>query len=197
MSSDREDRLQFYAGSAHKAPGKGAGECLGSGHQRYADLAAMVGWRQVLSNFYVLQEPLLVVLPEYGTVHVRTVEHGFQAIKLSLASPLAAYGMTIESSSDVGTVGGGKEARAQRKAVLLDAAQLAAWEAAKVGVMWELWRQKFSRPGVPRDVLLATHNAQLWHSAPRMKAERWAELEDLRGLLVAAQSLIDMMQTSN
>ena len=43
------DRFQFYSRSADSAPGKGAGE-VKSSDEMYSSLAAITGWRKILSN---------------------------------------------------------------------------------------------------------------------------------------------------
>jgi len=43
------DRFQFYSRSADSAPGKGAGE-VKSSDETYSSLAAIAGWRKILSN---------------------------------------------------------------------------------------------------------------------------------------------------
>lgn len=165
------DRLQFFASSADKAPGKGAGEHLAHPSQ-YAELAAIPHWRRVLSNFHVC--PFV-----YRGRTYRTIEHAFQAAKIRLADPAAADRFTVESQTELGR-GDGLNARKARKMVVLRAADILRWDTTSASVMAEIARKKFAACPDALRVLRLTRDAELWHAAPRMKAVRFKHLELIR-----------------
>jgi len=172
MSSTSGDVLRFFARSADKAPGKGAGESVAN-PVVYARLARTPNWRQVLSNFH------LCPFTYEGRTY-RTIEHAFQAAKIRLEDPVAAESFTVESGSPLGVSGDGLEARKHRKMVRLPPAKIAAWDAFSGEAMARMARAKFRQCPEARQVLLDTLNAQLWHAAPRMAPVRFVHLEQLR-----------------
>lgn len=108
----------------------------------------------------------------------RTVEHAFQAHKfLDIPSVYAEFTMEHDPKTD------GHWARKNRKRLVLNHSQLRDWDSSKQEVMEQLWHEKFKQDKKARDVLIATGDAELWHSAPRMAAERWTGLETLRAQL--------------
>ncbi len=174
------DRLFYYSSSADRAPGEGVHEHV-SDPAPYRELAARPGWRRMLSNFWVADFTL-----EGRTW--RTVEHRFQAAKIALADQAAASLFTLESGSELAQ-GDGNAARKMRKMVVLTAAQLAAWERMKRDVMQAAMRAKFTQHPDLGALLLATGDAELWHSAGRGHAPgRVHELEAVRAELRAART---------
>jgi ribA/ribD-fused uncharacterized protein len=169
------DRLYFYSGSADRPPGQGV-------HERvlrvsdYDELARARGWRKMLSNFWEADFTV-------DGQTFRTVEHCFQAAKIALVSPEKARSFALESGSELAR-GDGNAARQQRKLVLLDGPQLAAWDARKHGVMQAAMRAKFSQHPALRAVLLATRPAELWHGTGRgQPPARILDLERIRAEL--------------
>lgn len=171
ISNRMSGRLQFFAASAHKAPTLGTGE-LGNPRD-FLELGQILHWRRVLSNFYIVPGGI-----EYEGLHWNTVEHGFQGMKFRHHSVLHDR-LSLESNSEVAR-GDGQEARRLRKAYILSPLEIQAWDILKEKVMMALWREKFTKDPLAKKVLLATGIAELWHCAPRMKAERWIVLEQLR-----------------
>ncbi len=179
-----KDRFCFYSGSAHKDPGFGTGEYLepfpqaeASNGRRlhrndYLELGKIMDWRKVLSNF--AETPF-----EWQGKRWNTVEHAFQAEKFRPYSGEKYHEFSLDSQSRLST-SSGLTARKQRKWILLDADQLAEWDARKQDVMKSIWSAKFTQNAQARQVLRRTCPAQLWHRAPRMHEERWVDLEEIR-----------------
>lgn len=172
-------RLVFFHKSKNVAPGQGTGE-----REYAATIATDVPdakalqesghWRSVLSNFYETSVPI-----EFRGKHYRTAEHIFQAMKIAIADPVAADTFALESGSELSR-GDGLAARKARKLRVLSPAMLAQWDAIRPGVVREMWLAKFSQDPQSALVLTLTGKAELWHAAPRMKAEHWTDLEAMR-----------------
>ncbi len=170
-----DDRLYFFSGSADLPPGHGVHERVAD-PARYAALEQVVHWRRMLSNFW----PADVTLD--GRTY-RTVEHAFQAAKIALADPALAERFALESGTDLAR-GDGAAARRCRKLVLLDDAQLRAWDGRKHAVMRDAMHAKFARHEPLRAALLATLRAELWHGAGRGQPPvRIYDLESIRDAL--------------
>jgi ribA/ribD-fused uncharacterized protein len=169
------DILSFYSGSPNRSPGLGPHERISS-VSRYKELEQITNWRQKLSNFAV------------GPFNLdgktwRTVEHYFQAQKLKLVSPELAETFTVESGTFLGTEGNGLYARNMRKAKILSKELLKVWDLQKDECMAKAWEAKFRQSKEMKEVLLATGEAELWHSGPRTPLQRFVGLETLRTTL--------------
>lgn len=173
--STAQDELRFWSKSPHVAPGRGSGERVAY-PAVYTRLAAHRDWRKVLSNFHVC--PF-----RYNGRTYRTIEHAFQAAKIALVDPGAAYTFTVESGTDLGARGDGKDAQAKRKLVRLPPAKIAVWDAISGYTMEHLAELKYRQCAEARRVLLDTLNAQLWHIVNRKPAVRFVHLERLRSRL--------------
>lgn len=170
-----QDRLYFYSGSADRPPGQGIHEQVAD-PARYQDLGRVPHWRRRLSNFWVADFLLA------GRTY-RTVEHCFQAAKIASADPRLAEAFSLESGSALAQ-GDGAAARRQRKLVVLDGAQLRAWEARKHEVMRAAMQAKFSQHADLRALLLLTGAAELWHGTGRgQPPQRILDLEQVRAAL--------------
>ena len=169
-----KDAFRFSSRSANKAPGKGSGE-RAADPSEYARLASHSNWRRVLSNFHVCDF-------QFEGRTYRTIEHGFQAEKFRHRAPHIADEFALESGSAL-SQGDGAEARKSRKAMVLNPAEIARWDARSQRVMEKLAEAKFAQCREARDVLLATGEAELWHVAPRIKAVRFSHLEGIRGAM--------------
>jgi predicted NAD-dependent protein-ADP-ribosyltransferase YbiA (DUF1768 family) len=168
-------RLVFFYKSKNVPPGQGTGETdLGTDVPESKALQDTGHWRSVLSNFYETASPI-----EFRGQHYRTAEHIFQAMKIALADPEAAQTFAVESGSAL-SKGDGLAARKARKLRVLSPALLAQWDAIRPGVVRDMWLAKFSQDPKSALVLTLTGKAELWHAAPRMKAERWTDLEAMR-----------------
>jgi ribA/ribD-fused uncharacterized protein len=167
-----EDHLYFFSGSADLPPGQGVHEQVANA-ARYAALAAVRHWRRMLSNFW----PADFTLDKRT---YRTVEHAFQAAKISLVDPALAERFALESDTDLAR-GDGAAARKHRKLVLLNDAQLHEWDGCKHTVMRSAMQAKFSQHEPLRAVLLATLTAELWHGTGRgQPPTRIHDLETIR-----------------
>ena len=179
------DRLAFYSKSRDARPGNGAFEFVRD-PSAYSELATIVDWRKVLSNFHV---------SEFGHdgKRYRTIEHAFQAAKIALVSPEKAVLFALESGSAIAN-GDGQLARANRKLAWLSGEVLCRWDNRSRDVMAEIARSKYAECGLARRVLKATGGAQLWHILPRSKTyERFSHLEALRELIRSGPTV--MVQT--
>jgi ribA/ribD-fused uncharacterized protein len=166
------DILSFYSGSPNRSPGLGPHEKISS-VSRYKQLEQIINWRQKLSNFAVAPFKL-------DGKTWRTVEHYFQAQKLRLVDPELAETFTVESGTLLGTEGSGLDARNMRKAKVLSKEFLQIWDSQKDEVMARAWEAKFRQSEEMKQVLLATGEAELCHSGPRIPLQRFVGLETLR-----------------
>lgn len=172
--AESRDALAFYSKSRAVPAGRGAQERVAKGRA----YALPPNFRQVLSNF--ARTPLVFDGKTY-----ETVEHAFHAEKLRQAGyPAAAAKFEPRHEDYVGAdPAAAKKAGGKRGLVKLTPSQIAAWSGSWADVMHRLWAAKFTPPGAPRDVLLATGDAELWHLLGRGGKERWFALEELRGRL--------------
>lgn len=168
------DRLFYFSRSANRLPGQGANEYV-SDPNRYLDLARTPNWRQILSNFWVA--PF-----EVNGVRWNSVEHMFQGYKINLADPQRAWLFTLNSGSDLGR-SEGSVAQRNRKMIVLTPQQLAQWEQLKDSIMYTALKAKFSQNELPKQILLQTRDAELWHSPGRTRPERQFLLERVRNEL--------------
>jgi ribA/ribD-fused uncharacterized protein len=169
------DILSFYSGSPNRSPGLGPHERI-SLLSRYKELEQIINWRQKLSNFAVAPFKL-------DGKTWRTVEHYFQAQKLRLVDPELAEMFTVESGTPLGTEGSGLDARKMRKAKLLSKELLKVWDSQKDELLEKAWEAKFSQNEKMKQILLATGEAELCHSGPRIPLQRFVGLEILRASL--------------
>jgi ribA/ribD-fused uncharacterized protein len=110
----------------------------------------------------------------------RTVEHAFQAAKISLVDPVLAERFALESDTELAR-GDGAAARKHRKLVLLNDVQLREWDGCKQAVMRSAMHAKFSQHEPLWAVLLATLTAELWHGTGRgQPPTRIHDLETIR-----------------
>jgi ribA/ribD-fused uncharacterized protein len=175
------DILSFYSGSPNRSPGLGPHEKISS-VSRYKQLEQIINWRQKLSNFAVAPFKL-------DGKTWRTVEHYFQAQKLRLVDPELAETFTVESGTLLGTEGSGLDARNMRKAKVLSKEFLQILDSQKDEVMARAWEAKFRQSEEMKQVLLATGEAELCHSGPRIPLQRFVGLETLRTTLRVNHSL--------
>ena len=148
------DVLAFYSKSADVRPGRGVHERVAD-FENYRALASIPNWRKVLSNFHVYP------FAYEGNTYM-TIEHVFQAVKISLADPAKAWNFTVESGTALGR-GDGAAAQKARKLVVLNPTQLRAWDSIKDRVMEKAATEKFEVCQEFRTVLSATGCAALCH----------------------------------
>jgi len=165
------DVFQFYSGSADAKPGKGLGDSVADS-ATYTELAAIPGWRKMLSNFAETEF-------RWKGLTWATVEHAAQAAKVETSNPELFRSFAKESGSDVSKA---SAADAQRVGVAmkLSKQEKDAWAQQKPVVMKELWTAKFSQHEPAKRVLLLTGNAQLFHKPAKVPGERWEGLEEVR-----------------
>jgi predicted NAD-dependent protein-ADP-ribosyltransferase YbiA (DUF1768 family) len=171
-----EDRLAFYSNSRDAAPGKGAREWVKDA-SLYAELASIRQWRSVLSNFHVC--PF-----KYLDGHMyNSIEHVFQAIKISFVDAKKAHWFTLDSGHAIGQ-GDGAMAQKNRKIAILSREQLAKWDAMKDEVMKDAAICKYNSCENAQRVLRVTGKAQLWHIMSRKNPVRFTHLENIRQWLI-------------
>jgi ribA/ribD-fused uncharacterized protein len=166
------DVLYFYHSSKNMLPGEGVNEHVNAD---YSELAGIKDWRRMLSNFFVAT----------FTVDGRqwnSVEHCFQAAKLSIADPVVGRTLELDSGSAIG-VASGEEARRARRLVELSDAQLDIWFAMQSDVLRTALMAKFSQNPNLRVMLLATGDAELWHGCRGTPRHRQFILEAVRETL--------------
>eukprot|EP00891_Asterochloris_glomerata_P005751 jgi/Astpho2/5751/fgenesh1_pg.00080_%23_20_t len=149
----------------------------------YIALSQIPRWRQVLSNFSDDCEI------KYGGLRYRTIEHVFQAMKISMVDPVAAQQFALESDSHL-SKGLGEDAQKQRKMHKLSKGQLASWDNHQKRLLKELWAYKAMHCPLFCNVLIRMNKAQLWHVQNRKPAIRWKDLEVVRQMLSEQRKLI-------
>jgi len=160
--------LQFYSKSADKPlPGKGAGEIIEPRNiKKFSELASMVGWRKVLSNFFM--GPFKLDNRTWNSV-----EHYYHANKFKNGNPAFYQQFTVESDSDISKdpafakSAGGKSGVSKKrgwkrpKDVVIDedffssGRNQRAMEAGQAA--------KYTQNELARAVLIATRDAKLQH----------------------------------
>jgi len=160
--------FQFYSKSADKPlPGKGSGEIIEPRNiKKFAELASLVGWRKILSNFFMGPFKL-----ENRTWN--SVEHYYHANKFKKGNPAFYQQFTVESGSDISKdpafakAAGGKTGKYKKKdwkrpkEIVMDedffssGRNRQAMEAGQLG--------KYTQNEVAKAVLLATKDAKLQH----------------------------------
>lgn len=169
-----QDRLFYYSKSKDVFPGKGINEFVNH-PEEYQKLSEYKDWRKVLSNFYT--SPF-----QYNGKTWNSVEHIFQSVKIGLVEPEKAEWFTVESGNPIG-LGDGLIARKNRKLVFLNPEQLKEWNKIKSQVMEDAMYAKFTQIPLVAKFLMATQEAELWHSPGREPKQRQYELENVRDKL--------------
>lgn len=166
------DKLFFYSQSKDVYPGEGINEIVKDKSQ-YIELSKIKDWRKILSNFHECKF-------KYEGYTYDTIEHAFQAKKISLVDKDKAYLFTVESGSNIG-IGDGNVARKNRKLVILNENQLQQWNKIKEDVMYQISLEKYKVCEQAMDVLLKTNKAELWHVVSRSPNPiRFTHLEKIR-----------------
>lgn len=175
---DEMDRLVFYSKASDTAPGYGKfkNEWVNDPkHEKWKELASITNWRRTLSSLFVA--PMKI-----DGYTFQTVEHYLQYRKIALADEKRALEFTVESGSKLGQEDG-FAARKARKMVMLSKDQWSRWEALEPSVKEKAKLAKFKKGTLCYRVLMATHDAELWHFAPRCPAIRMKRTEELRDQL--------------
>ncbi len=180
----KPDIFQFYSGSAPAPPGDGTGEYVAdaSVYERLEELDeelrrasgdGKMNFRRMLSNFHVC--PF-----KYNGLMYNSIEHAFHAVKIGLVDKDAARRFSLDSGTEL-SMGGGHYAWKQRRMILLNAAQIARWNAMSQETMAEIARAKYKQCKEARRVLRATAPAHLYHWLGRGKGVvRFRHLEEIR-----------------
>lgn len=166
-----QDKLCYFSKSKNVPAGKGIHEFINNPSD-YEELNKINNWRKILSNFYI--EPFI-----YKDKTYNSVEHAFQAQKISLVDLETAYYFTLDSKHSIG-LGDGVIARKNRKIVSLNKEQLKYWDSIKYNIMIDITKERIIQSENYRNVLNLTRNAELWHIISRKGIIRNKYLEDLR-----------------
>ncbi len=175
MNQVKSDKLFYYSKSKDLLPGEGVNEYV-SDPEPYKKLSKINDWRKVLSNFYL--SPFV-----YDGHTWNSVEHAFQSRKIEIVDPEKAFWFTKDSGHRIGQ-GNGEEARKNRKLIILSDEELKKWFEMRSKIMEDILYAKFSQVPIAAKVLIATDDAELWHSPGRAKPERQIELENTRDRLI-------------
>jgi predicted NAD-dependent protein-ADP-ribosyltransferase YbiA (DUF1768 family) len=169
---DEPDTFQFYSQSAPAPAGTGKGERV-TDRSFYRRLDALDdqlrtatqdpkhNFRHVLSNFHVT--PF-----HYKGRTYKSIEHAFHAQKMHLVSVHASLMFSLESGSDL-SKGNGHDAWKQRRMELLPPDILKHWDSISLATMADIARAKYAQCPDARNILVATHPAQLIHFQGRNK----------------------------
>lgn len=166
------DRLQFFYRSANKPVGKGNGEYVGD-PTKYSVLNNISHWRRALSTLNS-DYPFC-----YKGLTYSSVEHAVQAMKFT-NYPETSRQFSRESKSEL-SVSSGLVARQARKIKILGFPEIAEWNLNRHQIKLEIYFCKFGS-GLPQQILLGTHNAELWSAGPRIQKIRATTLEKIRDL---------------
>ena len=168
---EETDKLCYYSKSKNAPVSKGVNEFI-KDYSLYSELNKIVNWRKILSNFYT--EPFT-----YEGKIYNSVEHVFQSYKIALVNKEKAEYFTVNSNHHIG-LGDGSVAQKNRKLVILNKEQLEYWENIKHNLMKDITLQRILQSKIYRNILLLTHNAELWHVVVRKGIVRNKYLEELR-----------------
>ena len=180
--------FQFYAKSSNKPlPGKGSGEKISvKNRKKYTELASILGWRKILSNFYMAPFKL-------DDRSWNSVEHYYHGNKFKNENPAFYEEFTIESNSDISK----DPAFAKAAGDKIGKYKLGKWKRAKDVtidndffssgrdrvVMKNAQAAKFQQIQLAKDVLLATHNAKLQHHVRAQPAVVFYDMMSIRDIL--------------
>jgi predicted NAD-dependent protein-ADP-ribosyltransferase YbiA (DUF1768 family) len=164
---DENTVFQFYSKSSDKPlPGKGAGEKIASKRvKEFSDLTSMIGWRKVLSNFYI--DPF-----ELDGHRWNSVEHFYHASKFKRNNPEFYLQFSLDSNSDISQdpvlakAAGGKTGKFKGKLIrprdiVIDEDFFTSGR--NVTEMERGQLAKYTQSSRARSVLKATKNAKLQH----------------------------------
>jgi predicted NAD-dependent protein-ADP-ribosyltransferase YbiA (DUF1768 family) len=177
-------KFYYYSNSTNKPPGKGVNEELSS-DENYDSLAKIKDWRKILSNFYAYPITL-------DDLQWATVEHYYQASKFKINNPqffkqFSMCGSNFSIDPKKAKSAGGKSGGNFRpKSITMDTDFFTNNQKT---CMLKALNAKFNQQGLPREVLLATGNAELWHGTRGVPPSRQYLLEEIRNNLGIKYSL--------
>ena len=128
------DKLFYFSKSRDVLPGKGLNEIV-ENHLIYNDLVKIKDWRKILSNFHIF--PFIYEGNTYNTI-----EHAFQAKKITIVDNNKALLFTIDSGHEIG-LGDGLIASKNRKICKLNKEQLQLWDNIKHDIMNKITIEKY------------------------------------------------------
>jgi len=179
------DKFMFFSKSAHKPPGTGVHEELGSSPKKYTALAKVKDWRKTLSNFYESEF-------ELDGKRWLSVEHFYQGSKFRQRNPQFFNLFSLDSGSEIsqdpckakragGKTGGGL----RPKSVKIDPG----FFTNNNHVFYRAMVAKFSQNPRLKKILLDTKDAQLLHKTRGIPLQRVFPLEEARDSLRKIEAL--------
>jgi predicted NAD-dependent protein-ADP-ribosyltransferase YbiA (DUF1768 family) len=172
------DRLVFFARSADKPAGSGVGDVVARPDE-YVELTTIPHWRRIFSTLWD-GEPFT-----YQGRTYRSLEHALQALKFASCG---RDDIAIQFAKESGTPlskGSGVEAYQARRMVTLPKELITVWDQNKRILKKPVYRAKYTQCPTARRALLATRQAELWNSGPRIETTRCITLEEIRAELLA------------
>jgi predicted NAD-dependent protein-ADP-ribosyltransferase YbiA (DUF1768 family) len=169
------NKLYFYSKSKDVYPGDGKNEFVND-KNTYYKLSKINNWRQKLSNFHIY--PF-----RWNNYIYNTIEHAFQAAKISIVDSELAFQFAIESKSKL-SKGDGNDARKSRKIIILNDTELYIWNEIKDDIMYEITFEKYKICDECKNILINTKDSELWHIVTRGKPVRFNHLEKIRNIIL-------------
>lgn len=177
--------FEFYISSAHRKPGKGAGEKIAVGNiPRFTSLASINNWRRRLSDLWV--SPFILDDHKWATV-----EHFYQAAKFKIHNPEFSLLFSMDSNTELSkdplmaTAAGGAKGKYKGKmlrpsTVTIDPNFYAEHSSRELG---RALYAKFSQDAELKTILLDTQDAKLVHHKRSSPPETANELMVIRDKL--------------
>ena len=167
------DILQFYAFSANKKAGYGVGDNVVD-LKVYEELNLIPNWRRMFSSFWA-EDPFVFEGKTY-----LSFEHAYQSMKYRINGYIElANTFTLESNHSTSRLIG-KEVQRAGRSRKLNEDEIEIWNVNMRDIKNKIYRAKFTKESNPGKALIATKNAQLINSGPRIKKIHCTRLEMLR-----------------
>jgi len=162
-------KFVFFSGSKNAPPGTNTttGERLRPG-DNFSQLAAIPNWRQVLSNFYQCHFT-------YDGRQFTSAEHAWYYAKFKSIGRLAeATQFTLESGSALASAHPSEAKKQGRRLYKMSGPEIGHWGHVKGTLVNDILYSKFTQCPLALQVLLATGDAESWHSPQRSPTkEHW------------------------
>ncbi len=173
---EEQDVLQFFAFSADKPAGNGAGDKVND-KSIYKELNNIKNWRKMFSSFWAESF-------EFNGCTYLSFEHAYQAAKFEINGyNKIAHSFTLESEHPTSVLKGKQVQKAGRQ-VTLNGDELEKWSANMRSTKKSIYRAKFTLDTTPGKALISTKNAQLINYGPRIRKIRCTRMETLRDELI-------------
>jgi predicted NAD-dependent protein-ADP-ribosyltransferase YbiA (DUF1768 family) len=167
----------LYNSAPGKEPGSGRNEfCNNPNLYPELKLTKSKNWRKILS----FDDAELIFV--YKEASYRTIWHAYYAQKFKIAEAGFNY-FNIESNHNIGQLDG-TTARINKNMIRMTKEQTKTWEDTKDKILDDILLAKFTQVKIARDILLWTHNAELYYKRySKDIVHRNTRLERLRDVL--------------